>query len=239
MGEDRRAFGPRDEGVSIDSGLHGRARARQRLAQIELWRQLAHRLLPGGDFGRPGRLLQPAGQRFLPGLCPGNRQQLEQRAAAEQIQVGRVQVAVVAEALARFAAASPAIFDARQAALVEGDRPLRRVARSKGAVVLLQHADEAVKGNQTPPAGNGSLPDGRGKSDGESEGRQAGIAQAGIGPHQGDVQFAPGLQALAIVIGGHGDYSRSDRSDRLGRSMSDRFSWWGAWCRGGDSLIRS
>ena len=118
-GKDRARLGPRHEAVAVDACGDVGSRQRERFAQVERGRELGDGVAPGGDFLRRGRVRQPVGERFLAGARPRQRQQLEQRAAAEDVQVVGVQMTVVAKTVARLAGAGPPILDAREAALVE------------------------------------------------------------------------------------------------------------------------
>jgi hypothetical protein len=72
-------------------------------------------------------------------------------AGSEQVQVVRIEVIGIAEALARLAAARPAVLDAREAAIVERDRARRRVATPDDGVVLDDQHDEHHGGERDPP----------------------------------------------------------------------------------------
>ena len=76
-------------------------------------------------------MCQPRRQRLLAGACARDRQQLEERAAAEEVEVVGVEVPVVAKAVAGFAGSGPPVLDTREAALVKLNGALRRpIARA-------------------------------------------------------------------------------------------------------------
>ena len=100
--------------------------------------------------GRAAARLQPCREGVFAGARPRDRQQLEERAAAEQVEVVRVEMPVVGEAVAGCAAADPSVLDARQAALVEGDGARGRVARADHAVVALNQNGEPEHREEQP-----------------------------------------------------------------------------------------
>jgi len=106
------------------------------LPEIEVRGQLSHRVLSRAhDVGR-GRFQQPAGQGLLTGVRPGRRQQLEEAAASEQVQINRkwmrfrrARKGTAEDVNAVPAAADPLIGHSLQAAFVERDRGSGAVAR--------------------------------------------------------------------------------------------------------------
>ena len=94
-----------------------------------------------------GRRQQPVCEKIFAGARSSHGQQLKQRTFAEQIEIFGIDVAGIAEAFAHFARSHPAVFQARQATLVELDGAL-------GALQPFHHArvddhQNALK----PPAG--------------------------------------------------------------------------------------
>ena len=85
------------------------------LAQVEARAQLQHGLLPRARLAHRGGAPQPVRERLLPRPGARRAEKLEERAATEEIQVRRVRVRVVLEALARLARPGPAVLDAREA----------------------------------------------------------------------------------------------------------------------------
>src|SRR3954471_15776196 len=111
------------------------ARQRQRLAQVEGVAKFVERRVTCLDGDRSRRVLQPAGKRLLSGASPRQREQLEQRSATEQIEVGGIEMLVLEEPFARVPGSGPAIFETRQAAVVERDQASRRGARPDHAIM--------------------------------------------------------------------------------------------------------
>src|SRR5439155_8470353 len=79
------------------------------LQKIEPGRQLVDRLLAGTYGVGRGRRQQPTGKRLLAGARSCDREQFEQRAAAEEVEVVCIQVVVVLEAITWFTGADPAV----------------------------------------------------------------------------------------------------------------------------------
>ena len=83
---------PGGQQACVHSGPRGAAGNGNLFAQLGHRRKLGHRALARQDLGCRCRVLQPGGERFLAHSRPRNREQLEQRATAEQVEVSRVQV---------------------------------------------------------------------------------------------------------------------------------------------------
>ncbi len=126
--ERREAGGRRRGPASERIGSHSRADVLsgegEVLAQVEARAQLRDGPLPFAHLAHRGGAPQPARERLLPRTGARRADELEERAVAEEIQVGRVRVRVVLEAFAGLARPGPAVLDAREAALVESDRAL-------------------------------------------------------------------------------------------------------------------
>ncbi len=131
---------------------------RQRFAQIEERSKLLDGLLPFGDLLRRGGRGQPASELRFAGARPGDRQQLEERAGAEQIEIVRVQVVVVAKAIAGRAGARPAVFDSGQASLVERNCPRGLVTLADHGLVPAQEDDEGDDRHEQKPGAQDLLP---------------------------------------------------------------------------------
>ena len=97
----RGALGPCDQQLTFNAGPDVVSCQRERLAQVERRRELANRVLAYEDFRRRCRIFQPPRQRLFARARAGDGQQLEERAAAEEIEVVGVKVFVVAKAIAR------------------------------------------------------------------------------------------------------------------------------------------
>ena len=139
--QQRRRFRPADELVAMHRRRDVGPGQRQRLAQIERAEQ-ARRRPAAVRRSRPARLAMSASRELrFAGARPGDRQQLEERSAAEQVEVVRVEVVVVAKAIAGRAGARPAVLDSGQASLVERNCP-------RGLVALADHAARACAGER-------------------------------------------------------------------------------------------
>ena len=99
-----------------------------------------------GNVGRSSRRCQPSGERRFSGARACDRQQLEQRTMAEQVEVVRVEVVVIAKAIAWLARARPAVLDSSQAAFVERDGPRRLVTLTNHPLVPADKDDEGGDG---------------------------------------------------------------------------------------------
>ena len=84
--------------------------------------ELPNRILAEADLVRRRRTKQPRRERLLAGPRPRGRQQLEQTAAPEQIDIVGVEMIRRPEPLARLAVAHPVVPEPSQAALVERHR---------------------------------------------------------------------------------------------------------------------
>ena len=104
------------------------AHHRDLLAQIQVRRQFARRVLPRPDHVRHRRFEQPPRERLFAGMRPRRREQLEEAAAAENVQIFSVEMRRRRKVRAVAAAADPAMRQPIQAALVEGGGQSRPVA---------------------------------------------------------------------------------------------------------------
>ena len=143
-GEARERGGP-------DAGGSVLTQHREILAQIQPRRQLLHRCLPPEHHGHVGRRQQPGGQRLLPHDGAGAAQQLEERARAEEIQVGGVGMVRIEEARAGAPAAGCPAIKARQSALVERLSTLCPPSAPSHAAVHHHEYRERGRRRQQPP----------------------------------------------------------------------------------------
>jgi hypothetical protein len=145
-----RAGRPRGERL----GVHLRAEVRpdhgEVLLQIEPWREVRDRLLAIPHLGRRRRRLQPGRQRLFPDRRPGRRQALEQRSGAEEIQIDRVGMRLVAEAPAAPVSRRGAVLDARDPVVVEADGALDPLAPLDDARVSDDQNQECPRRRQEP-----------------------------------------------------------------------------------------
>ena len=118
-----RRLGPIEEAI----GLHARTDVgscqRELLPKIQRRAELLDGLLSRLNLGGIGGRRQPACKRVLAGTRSRQREQLEQRAAAEQIEIVRVDVTIVAKSIAGLAGPYPAVLEPGQTALVKSDSP--------------------------------------------------------------------------------------------------------------------
>ena len=77
---------------------------------------------------------------------------------AEQVEVVRVEMVVVAKAITWLARARPAILDSSQTSFVERDGPRRLVALANHALVPAHEDDERGKGKNEQPGAQKLLP---------------------------------------------------------------------------------
>ena len=153
----RRRRAPAGERGRIYSGSHVLAGESEILAQVEGRAQLRHGRLSGSRlFGRSGSA-QPVGERPLARSGPGGAQELVQRAAAEEVEIGRIRMRLVEEAGAIVSRPGPAILQAGDAGLVERDGPLGQATAPRDAVVNdhgdQERSDRDEKPGRRDPAG--------------------------------------------------------------------------------------
>ncbi len=93
-----------------------------RFAQVEGGHELPNGLLAQAHFVGRRRTKQPGGDRLLTGTRPRRRQQLEQAAASEQVEVVGVEMVGWPEAVSRLGAAHPLVAEPPDSAFVERHR---------------------------------------------------------------------------------------------------------------------
>ena len=121
------------------------------LAKIQRRRELGDGLLPCADLGRLRRSRQPARQRLFAGAGARYGEQLEERPAPEQVEIVRIHVTIVTEAVAGLAGSHPAILQTCEAALVERHRSGGAVARPQHAIVPAHEPREQHDRHGQPP----------------------------------------------------------------------------------------
>ena len=200
--EQRRRFRPRHQLVAVHARSDVGPGKRDGFAQIQEWRALGDSLLPRGDLRRHRRCGQPAGKLRLAGACAGDGQQLEERPVTEQVEVVRVQMAIVAKALARFTRALPAVLDPSQSTLVERNRPGRAIPLADHQFVFAHQDDEGGYRQQKEPDAQ-DLPPGQQQHQ-RRDGRdpQPPIAELAVCLRQALVGRAPRGQPDAIHLSG-------------------------------------
>ena len=176
--ENRWRLRPRDERLAVDAGPHVGAGQRHALAQVERRGQLGDGLAAGVNLERRGGRRQPRRERFFAGARACDREQLEQRPAAEQVEVIGVQVVGVHEAVTRLARPRPPILDARSPALVEVNRPRSEIALANDGVVPLHEPPEGDDRGGEPPIRERPAPAEDGDEHQHAKDGQAQVAQA-------------------------------------------------------------
>ena len=173
--EQRRRFGPADELVAVHAGRDVSAGHRQRLRADRAAERTPRRppAVAAISAGAAGAVSQRASVVFA-GARARDRQQLEERTVAEQVEVVRVEVVVVAKTIAGLARACPAVLDSGQAAFVERDGARRLVALTNHPLVPADEDDEGGDGQDEQPDAQHLLPCG-----GPRAGRRAQTRRAG------------------------------------------------------------
>ncbi len=105
----------------------------------------------------------------------------------------------VLEALAAIAGAGPAVLDARQPALVEGDSAAHRVAGADHAVVVDDQHDEGGERCEIHQAETVPRADEHGQDDRGGEDGQTGVTHAGVAACQRREGGAPRAEPLLVL----------------------------------------
>ena len=200
--EQSRVLRPSEQRLGMHVGSDVERGAPERFPQIQCGRQLGDGALPRADLLNSGGRFQPCGKRFLPRRRSRNGQELEQRAAAEQVQIVRVQVVFIGEAIARVSSSDPAILDPRQATFVERDSAARRREAAKDPVVDVQEQPKRQGRGDEQPGRRVSADSQDDKDDCHRENRQSGIRQVGVPAAPSPFLRAPFVQPLGVFGGG-------------------------------------
>src|SRR4030095_10168356 len=99
---------------------------------------------------------------------------------AEEVEVVRVEVVVIAKAIAWLARARPAVLDSSQAAFVERDRPSRLVTLTNGPLVPADKDDEGSDREDEQPTAQHLLPCGYRHEDAQPKYSQTGVAELSV-----------------------------------------------------------
>ena len=148
-----RRLGPLEEAIGLHARTDVGSRQRELLPKIQRRAELLDGLLPGLDFGNTGTRRQPSCQRLFAGTCSRQGEQLEQRAAAKQIEIVRVDVIVVAKSIAGLAGSNPAVLEPGQTTLVKGDASDGRVARADDLIVTRTSHTNSTAGTNSHQRG--------------------------------------------------------------------------------------
>ena len=178
-------------------GQHGEV-----FAQVDVAAQLVHRLLASQDFtnGRPRA--EPRGQRRLARFGPCRVQQLEERRAAEEIEIARVRM-IADEVRAVAAGSGPPTVQAFESTEVDA-------LGAAGALDPFQHArvDDGQRGER---AARGDRPPRRQRRADEREPecerqqrgqQQPAVRQPQVAAIERGQAFAPGRQAALVLSAG-------------------------------------
>jgi hypothetical protein len=198
-----RQLGPLDQPLGLHAGIDVDAGQCELFAQVQFGSEFRDCLLPRVNFTRIRGRFQPAGQRRLAGARARDRQQLEERALAEQVEIVRVRMVIVAKAIAGLPAADPAVLEPRQAALVEGDRSGGHLARAEHACVAARERREGGERHQEPPEADAGAPRKDEHQYGHEERREARVGVPRIGGGQGVARGTAGVQTgVVLLLGG-------------------------------------
>ena len=110
---------PAHQGGRVEARANVVAEQAEILAQLESPAQLAHGSLAFADDGRRARCEQPAGQLLLTGWGARGEEKLEERAAAEQVEIVGVGVRCFEFTLPIRSGAGPLVADAGNSSLIE------------------------------------------------------------------------------------------------------------------------
>ena len=215
--QDRRALAPRGQGLGADAGAKILADQGEFLAEVEHGAELGDGLLASADLVGGSGLEEPAGQGTLAGPGAAGRQQFEQGAAAEQVEVVAVRVLGVGEALASHALARPAVLDARQAALIEGGSALGAALFAEHMLVQKHQGDQGGRWQQEPPRRESAAADGEpNQNDSGSRHGKLEVAQVEVHPIEASRAGETFGEASAVFA------RRVGRCRRRGGSIVDR-----------------
>jgi hypothetical protein len=185
-------------------GLHRRAnvgaRERQLFSKVEGAGDLHDRLLPLANLGGVRRRPQPPGKRVFACTRAREREQLEERAAAEQIHIVRVRVTILAESVAGLASTHPTIFEPGETALVEGQSSDRGGPRLEHLVMAAREPHKDRRRDQEPPEAEIGAPGEGPKEDHKGNRGQARVGQACVSSIQCVPARASRRQTRRILV---------------------------------------
>ena len=121
----------------------------ERFTEVDPLAQFGDCCLPRQHFFGAGRRTQPVGQGLFAGFGAGGVDQLEQRAAPEQVEVACVEMRTE-EAGAVRSGAGPRAVEPRQPALVVATRPQQTLVAVQQARVHHQQRQERHGGQHQP-----------------------------------------------------------------------------------------
>ena len=208
-------LGPVEKAIGLDARPNVGPRDCQLLLEIQGGGELLDRCLARLDLAGIRRCRQPPGQHGLARPRPSQRQQFEQRAAAEQVEVVCIHMAVVSEALSGLTGACPAILQSCHASLVEFDAPARHFPSAERPHVAVSQPEEGGERREQQPKGDQGIPGQRGK---QRTCGERGQRESRVGGCQRVPGGAPIPQARRVLLHGrwkHGSLWRSSDPGRL------------------------
>ena len=123
---------------------------RQVFGEIKLRPQFSDRQLPLPDLIECRRREQPLRQCFLTHASARRRQQFEQTAPAEQIEVGGINMVRIVEALSGLSRARPLVSHPGQSLAIVGGSTLRQVESPQDLRMISRDRNEEQRGREQP-----------------------------------------------------------------------------------------
>ena len=118
----------------------------QVFGEIELRPQFSHRKLPLPDLIEGRRREQPLRQCFLTHSSARRRQQFEQTAPAEQVEVGGIDMVRIVETLSGLSRARPLVSHPGQSLAIAGGSTLRQVESTQDFRMISRDRNEEQRG---------------------------------------------------------------------------------------------
>ena len=175
------------------------AEASEILTQVESWGQFPNRFLPTPDLLGGRRSQQPGGQGVFAGLRARRAQELEERALPHQIEIVRVRVVRIPEALALRSSPSPARFEPGEGPLVERHGTQRAFPFGEQATVSKEQHGKEQRRQHQPARRKNPAPEGEPRHDHTScKYEQAQIRGNRRVPRPDRRRFAAGAQAPCV-----------------------------------------
>jgi hypothetical protein len=112
-------FGPTREGFGVDADLEIFAKDGYLFAEVEAGAKFGECGVALLEVGNGGWREEPRGEGIFAHAGAGEREEFEETAGAEEVEIGGVEAGVGVDAFAGLASARPAVFDAGEALAVE------------------------------------------------------------------------------------------------------------------------
>ena len=122
----------------------------QVFGEIELRPQFSHRKLPLPDLIEGRRREQPLRQCFFTHASARRRQQFEQTAPAEQVEVGGIDMVRIVETLSGLSRARPLVSHPGQSLAIAGGSTLRQVKSTQDFRMISRDRNEEQRRGQQP-----------------------------------------------------------------------------------------